>query len=301
MDRFSSLQVFLRVVDRGSFTQAARELGLGQPAVSKQVAALEARLGAQLLNRSSRGLHPTAAGQDLYDSALRLLEDLDEAETRVTRGNTSPAGLVRVAVPPALAGMHVVPRLPAFFARYPDVTVELSVAERRVDLVKEGFDVAFRVGTLSDSSLVARRIGSLHAGTFASPGYLARHGTPALPADLRRHNLVTGQLQGATATWHFQGPDGPFSLEPSGNIRSNDAGDQRAAVLAGLGIGHGPAALFDADLRAGTVVNILQDFAPAPLPIHAIHASGRRIPSRLRVVTDFLAEVCAAEPSLRIA
>lgn len=300
MDRFASLQVFIRVVDRGSFTQAAHELGLGQPAVSKQVAALEARLGTQLLNRTSRGLHLTAAGQDFYDAAVRLLGELEEAETRVARGSTSPAGLVRVAVPPALGGMYIVPRLPAFFGRFPDVTVELSVGERRVDLVKEGFDLAFRVGRLGDSSLVARRIGSMRISTVATPGYLARHGTPADPAELRNHNLVTPLLRGATADWHFQGPEGPFSLEPSGNIRSNDAGDQRAAVLAGLGIGRGPTALFAADLRAGTVVGILDDFAPAPLPIHVVYASGRRVPGRLRVVIDFLAEICAAEPSLSL-
>ncbi|MFC3125496.1 LysR substrate-binding domain-containing protein [Pseudoroseomonas globiformis] len=298
MDRFASLQLFIRVVDRGSFTRAAHEWGIGQPAVSKQVAALEARLGTPLLNRTSRGLHPTAAGQDFYDSAVRLLGDLEEAENRVARGSSNPAGLVRVAVPPALGGMYIVPQLPAFFARFPNVTVELSVGERRVDLIKEGFDLAFRVGTLGDSSLIARRIGSLRISTVATPDYLARHGTPSDPAALWSHNLVTPLLHGGTAEWLFLGPGGQFSLEPSGNIRSNDAGDQRAAVLAGVGIGRGPTALFAADLRAGTVVSILNDFAPPPSPIHVVYAGGRRVPGRLRVVAELLAEICASEPSL---
>lgn len=300
MDRFSSLQLFVRVVERGSFTDVGRELGIGQPAVSKQIAALEVHLGTQLLNRTSRGLQPTTAGQDLYESATRILGDLEEAEIRIGRNRISPAGVVRLATPPALGPMYIIPRLPAFFARYPDVSVDLSVAERRVDLVRDGVDIALRVGTLGDSSLVARKIGDLHMMTAATPAYLERYGTPSSPADLRDHNLVVGQAQGATQTWKFNGPGGPSLLEPEGNIRSNNAEDQRAAVLAGLGIGYGGRAMFEADLRAGNVVPILEDYAPDPSPIHALCVSNRRMPQRFRVVIDFLAEMCADEPALRL-
>ncbi|MGO4566914.1 LysR family transcriptional regulator [Rhizobium sp. 2YAF20] len=301
MDRFSSLRLFVRVVERGSFSHVGRELGIGQPAVSKQIAALEARLGVPLLNRTSRGLNPTAAGQDLYESATRILGDLEETELRIGQNRISPAGLVRLATPPALGRMYIIPRLPAFIQRHPNVSIDLSVSERRVDLVREGIDIALRVGALADSSLVARRIGDLHMVVAATPAYLEQHGIPLSPADLRSHNLIVGQTQGATQAWKFKGLEGPILLEPEGTIRSNDAEDQRAAVLAGLGIGYAGRAMFAADIRAGAIVPILESYAPAPSPIHVVSASGRQLPERFRVVIDFLAQICAEEPALRIA
>jgi DNA-binding transcriptional LysR family regulator len=300
MDRFSALQLFVRVVDSGSFTKAAREFGIGQPAVSKQIAALEARLGTALLNRTSRGLHPTAAGHQFYDLAIRVLADLDDGESRIGRGSVSPTGTIRAAIPPALGPRYIVPRLPAFLAAYPDIAVELSVSERQVDLIGEGIDVALRIGALDDSRLAVRRIGSLPTSTVATPDYLARHGTPADPAALRDHALIAVRLHGAPLAWRFKGEDGGFAFDPAGRITVNDAENVRAAVLAGLGIAHDSTALFEADLRAGTVVAILADFAPDPPPIQAVCPTGRRMPQRLRLFIDFLAEMCAAEPSLRL-
>jgi LysR family transcriptional regulator for bpeEF and oprC len=300
MDRFSALQLFVRVVDTGSFTQAARESDLGQPAVSKQIAALETRFGTPLLNRTSRGLTPTVAGQDLYESAVRVLSDLDETESRIGRGSASPAGLVRFATPPALVRMFVIPRLPDFLAKFPDVSVELSVSERHVDLVRDGIDVAMRVGNLSDSGLVVRRIGSLHTCTVATPAYLAAHGTPADPDALYAHRLVMAHYQGATMPWQFKREEATWTLTPAGAISSNNADDIREAVLAGLGIAHSPLALFHADLAAGRLVRILTEFAPDPLPIHVVYASGRRVPRRVRVFTDFLTELLEAEPAFQV-
>jgi LysR family transcriptional regulator for bpeEF and oprC len=196
--------------------------------------------------------------------------------------------------------LHIVPRLPAFFARFPDVRVELSVSERRVDLMREGIDIAVRIGILDDFSLVARRIGSMRTRTVAKPDYLARYGTPSAPSELQPHNLLAGQFQGVTVDWQLKGPEGPILVEPEGNFRSNDADDLPAAVLAGLGIGHGASALFDADLRAGRVIGILHGFAPDLIPIHAVCPGGRRIPQRSRVFMDFLADIFAAEPGLCI-
>ena len=300
VDRFSSLRLFVRVIERGSFSHVARELGMGQPAVSKQIAALEAYLGVPLLNRTSRGLSPTDAGNDLYETAVRILHDLQETELRISQKRTSPAGLVRLATPPALGRMYIIPRLPGFLERYQHISIDLSVSERSVDLVREGMDLALRVGPLADSSLVARRIGDLHMAVVATPAYLERHGMPTGLEDLRNHNLIVGQTQGATQAWKFKGPEGPVLLEPEGNIRSNDAEDQRAAVLAGLGIGYAGRAMFAADIRSGTIVPVLEDYAPDPSPIHVISASGRHMPERFRVVIDFLARMCAEEPSLRI-
>lgn len=300
MDRFSSLRLFVRVVELGSFSQAGRELGIGQPAVSKQIAALEAYLGVPLLHRTPRGMNPTDAGLDLYETAVRVLEDLQETELRIAQRRVSPAGLVRLTTPPALGRMYIIPRLTNFIERYPHISLDISVSGRRIDLVREGMDIALRVGPLADSSLVARRIGNLHMAVVATPDYLERHGTPFVLEDLRDHNLIVGRSQGANQAWRFKGPEGPILLEPEGNIRSNDAEDQRAAVLAGLGIGYAGRAMFAADIRSGAVIPILEEYAPDPSPINVISASGRRIPERIRVVIEFLAQICADEPTLRI-
>ena len=299
MDRFSSLQLFARVVELGSFTRAAKELGIGQPSVSKQIAALETHLGARLVDRTSRGLRATAAGLDLYNSTIRLLADMEETEARIRGASKGPVGLVRIATPPVLGRMYIIPRLPDFITRFPEISVELSVAQRLTDLVKEGVDVALRVGSLESSSLVARRIGSIQTITVAVPGYLATHGTPTDPQDLVDHKLVTGQTDGEVLPWRFGGESGPWSMVPLGAVRSNDGEDLRAAVLAGIGITHGPSALFQADLREGRVVRILDAFTPAPVPIHAVCSSGRKMPQRVRVFVDFLAAAFADEPSLR--
>ena len=301
MDRLSALQLFVRVVECRSFSRAARELGVGQPSVSKQIGALETRLGTSLLNRTSRSLQPTAAGQELYDAAVQMLGDLDAAEARIGRGSVSPSGLVRVSIPPGLGPRYIVPRLPGFLTEFPDIDVELIVSEQRVDLIREGIDIALRIGHLDDSSLITRRIGALRVVTVATPDYLNRHDVPDNPSQLADHNLVTIRQNGAPARWTFKGLDGsPFLYEPNGRLRLNDAEAVRAAVLAALGIGHDTTAMFAADLAAGTVIQILDRFAPDPVPIQVVYANSLRPPSRLRVFIEFLAIVCASEPSLSL-
>jgi LysR family transcriptional regulator for bpeEF and oprC len=300
MDRLDALQTFVRVVEAGSLTRAARALGLVQPTVSKQIAQLEERLGARLLNRTARGLSLTAAGQDYYDSALRLIAEFEEAEARIGRHQSAPSGLIRVATSPGLGRMYLVPKLPDLFARYPQVAIDFDVTERYVSLVEEGIDVAIRIGRLSDSTLVARRIGSMAMATVAAPAYLKRHGTPQTPADLARHECVGFVHHRALLPWMFQGPTGSFTVEPRGRLRSNDAEYLRASVLAGLGIGHNASWLYGPDIESGALKQILVDSAPHPQPIHAVSPGGRRIPNRVRVFIDFLAEVCAADPHLRI-
>lgn len=296
MDRISSLQLFVRIVELGSFTRAAQELGLGQPAVSKQIASLEAHLGARLVERTSRGLKPTAAGLDLYHSSVRLLADLEAIESRVRSGSSGPAGLVRVATPPALGRMYIIPRLPEFFAQFPDIAVEFSVAQKAIDLVQEGIDVALRVGPLKSSNLVARRIGSVEMLTVATRAYLDVRGIPRHPHDLDGHSLIAGHTDGATYDWHFRSETSALSITPAGAVRSNDGEDLRAAVLAGLGILHGPAALLRADLDAGRVVQVLENFTPEAVPIHLVSTGGRKTAQRVRVFMDFLATTFATDP-----
>lgn len=256
MDRLDAIQIFIRVVETRSFSMAARAMGVAQPTVSKQVAALETHLGAQLLRRSSRGLTLTEAGQDFYESAVRLLSDLEAAEARIGRGQVSPSGHVRVALSAGFGRMFIVPRLPDFYARYPDISVDIDVSERHVNLLEEGIDVAIRIGNLRDSSLVARRIGSCAAVTIATPGYLARRGEPRVPSDLDRHDCVVFMFHGAQRPWQFKGPSGPLAVEPKGILRSNDAEHIRAGVLAGLGVGHNVSWLFAPEIASGAVQRI---------------------------------------------
>lgn len=300
MDRLDVMGLYARVVETGSFSRAAKALKIGQPTASKQIAGLEARLGAQLLRRSSRGLSLTDAGQCYYESAVRLLADFDAAEARVTRGQVTPAGPIRVAMSAGFGRMQIMPRLPAFFARYPEITVETDISDAFVNLVERRIDVAVRIGHLADSSLTARRIGRSDIAVLATPGYLARYGTPQTPADLARFPCMTYLVNGVARPWDFAGPDGAIAFAPRGPVRSGDAEHIRAGVLAGLGLAQVPTWLFVDELATGTVVPVLQAFAPAPFPISAVTPGGRLQPGRVRAFVDFLAEAFAGDPDLRI-
>jgi len=244
MDQLEAIRMFVRVVDSGSFSAVARETGIGQPAVSKQIAALEARLGAQLLRRTSRSLSVTEAGQDFYESAVRLVDDLETAVSRVGRGQTAPSGLIRVTVAPVFGRVHILPRLGEFFARFPDIVVEIVVTDRAVDLVQEGVDVAIHNGPLTDSTLVVRKIAATPVVTVATPEHLERHGEPRSPSDLAGHECITFVSGGAARPWRFKGKFGEIVHRPKGRLRTNDAEQIRAAVLAGLGLAHTPGWLF---------------------------------------------------------
>ena len=293
MDRLDAIKIFVRVVESGSFSAVARELGVGQPAVSKQVASLEAHLGAQLLMRTSRNLSLTEAGRDFYESGARLIGDLEAAESRVGRGQASPSGVVRVTVAHAFSRLYVVPRLPKFFARYPDVGVEMLVSERTSNLVEEGIDLAIRNGALTDSSLVAKKIGSSPAVLVASTEYLSRRGEPTKPSDCDSHDAVLFVSQEGVRPWRLGGRLGPVSYQPRGSFRTNDAEQMREAVLAGLGIAQAPLWLFSRDLAAGSVKRILMDYEPAPVPISAVRPPGRRMAVKVSVFIEFLAELLA--------
>lgn len=299
MDRMVALQFFVRVVESGSFSQAARELGVGQPAVSKQVAALERRLGAQLLSRTSRGLRPTPAGADFYEAATRILGDLDDAESRIANGHKQPSGAVRVAAPPVLTSKMIVPELPDFFARFPGITVNFVVSERYANLVQEGLDLAIRVGNLDNSGLVARRIGSMQFVTVASPAYLARYGVPLKPSDLDTHHLLANRHVSAVSNWHFTNSERDIITPMAGRFSCNIPADMHAAALAGIGIVQSARALFEAELRSGHVVEVLADFVAEPLPIHAVYSS-TRVPHRVRVMSDFIAQCVDKQASLRL-
>ena len=300
MDQITAIRMFVRVAESGSFSAVARETGVGQPAVSKQITALEAHLGAQLLRRSSRSLSLTEAGQDFYESAVRLIYDLAAAESRVGRGQTAPSGLVRATVAPVFGRLHVVPRLPEFFVRYPDINVEVIVTDRIVNLVEDGVDLAIHNGALSDSTSVIRKIAATPVITVASPHYLRKYGEPTTPSELDGHRCVIFAQQGAPKTWGFKGKFGDFEYQPKGRFRTNDADQIRTAVLCHLGLAHSPGWLFAPDIASGDVRRVLRDYEPSPLTISAVHPAGRRLPTKVRVFIDFLVEIFAQEPGLII-
>jgi LysR family transcriptional regulator for bpeEF and oprC len=300
MDRFAVMQLFVWVVETGSFSKAGKTAGVGQPAVSKQIAALEQRLGVQLLRRTSRGLGLTAAGRDYYESAVRLLGELQAAEARVGGNHSAPEGRVRVAISAGFGRIYVVPRLPEFFARYPGIALDFAVSERHVNLVEDGIDVAIRIGRLGDSTLSARRIGSIDLVTVASPAYLERHGEPRSPGELAHHACVTFVFDGKPWPWEFRRGEQTVTFTPRGPVLSNDAEYIRAAVLAGVGVAQAAGWLFAAEIASGAVVRVLADDRPVYHPIHAVVASGRRVPRRVKAFVDFLAELFADHPSLRL-
>src|SRR5947209_10521334 len=184
------MQMFVRVIERGSFSAVSRELGIGQPAVSKQISALEHELGTELIHRTSRAITLTEAGRDFYESALHILDDFENATSRIARGQTTPKGLIRVTVPPTFARLHMVSKLPAFFAAYPDMAVELAASESPTTIIEDGFDLAIHSGDLPDSTLVARRFAQTMTILVATPQYLTRFGAPESPEELKHFRSV---------------------------------------------------------------------------------------------------------------
>ena len=289
MDRLDAIKMFVRVVESRSFTVVARELGIGQPTVSKQVAALEAHLGAQLLLRSSRNVTLTDAGREFFESGVKLVADLEDAESRIGRGRMAPSGRLRVSAAPSFGALHIVPNLPEFFARFPEVSVEVLASERSVNLIEDGIDVAIRNGELSESSLVARKLGTTPVVVAASRAYLEKNGEPSKPADLRGHACILFSSQSGPRPWRFEAKNRPLTYLPEARFRTNDAEQIRAAVLAGVGIAQAPHWLFAGDFEAGRAHRILQRFEPAPLPISAVRPAGRRLASKGSVFIEFLA------------
>jgi LysR family transcriptional regulator for bpeEF and oprC len=299
VDRIEAMRIFVQVVETASFSKAAKAAGVGQPAVSKRIAALERHLGGQLVRRSRTGLSVTEAGRAYYGSCVRLLAEMEAADARVADGQRSPEGRLRVAVAPGVAAV-LGPALKAFIASNPQMLLDMEVSERFVSLAQDGFDLAIRVGNLPDSSLVAQRIGRVDVWTVAAPDYLRRNGAPEKPADLARHAAISFTSHGSPVPWRFRVGRTVESVTPREVLRTNDREQIRTAVLAGLGIGYIGSVTFAKDVEAGAVERLLTAFAPPSLPIHAVHAAGRRPPGKLRAFVDFAAEVFSANPLLAL-
>jgi LysR family transcriptional regulator for bpeEF and oprC len=299
MDKLDTIRMFVRVVETASFSKAAKAEGVAQSTVSKQIAALESRLGTELLWRTSRGMSLTEAGRSYFDSVSTLVAELDAAESQICGGRVSPSGRIRIAMPAGFGRMFVVPRLAEFFALYPSLTVDLDISERRINLVEDGIDAAIRIGYLPDSALLARRVGSLEIATFAAPAYLDRRGEPKTVMDLKRHDCVACMSHGNPTPWSFATPDGPLTITPNGPVRTNDAEHGRVAVLSGLGIAHSPSWVFADDLASGAVKRVLTAFTPPTVPIQIVSPGGRRMSGKVRVLVDFLKDTFDKDPHLK--
>ena len=285
MDRFLLMTCFARAVETGSFSAAGRDLGLGQPNVSRYVAALEDHLQTRLLYRSTRKLALTPEGERYYPEVRRILDAVDESESSL-KDNVDPSGLLRVACPTALAHTFVVPLVPTFLERYPSVTLDLQINDRFVNLVDEGAQLAIRIGHLEDSALRARRVGLFERVFVASNEYLAKRGIPSTPDDLRVHDCVIYTLLSSGATWYFKNVEIPVS----GRLRVNSPEAARESVIAGLGIGHGPKWLFEKGLQDGRLQLLLAEHIAAPVPVQIVYVANRLLPNRAIVFMDFIAE-----------
>ena len=296
MDLLAALHAFTRVAESGSFSAVAREMGTTQPAVSRQVAALEDHLGARLLQRTTRSLTLTEDGRDLLGHAARVLEAVSEAEAAIGRGRAEPVGLVRIGSSVAFGRLYLAPRMGILLDRHPQLQVELSLTDAVVDLVHDGLDMSVRVGEVADQTLIARRIGSAVRQVVASADYLARRGEPQHPSELVDHECIIFTRRANAVDWRFDGPDGACTVRVSGRFRSDSGEAVREAVLAGIGISVLPAWLFPRAIVSGAVRPILTAWASPSAPIQAVYPSRRHLAPRTRAVIDFLVEQFSADP-----
>ncbi len=289
MNQLEDMRIFAETVDAHSFTAAADRLGLSKQFVSKRIAALEKRLGARLLERSTRQLRVTDLGLAFHERALRILQEVDSAEQMITNQTATPRGVLRLSAPMTFGTLHLGPLIPTFMQRHPDVSLELDLSDRAVDLIGEGYDMAVRIGTLADSSLIARRITSVQLITCASPDYLREHGIPIAPDQLAAHACLTyGQTR--HGEWAFRVGGRLRKISVNGPMRSNNGEMLRDAAIAGLGIIVMPDFIVAAALADGRLVEVLETFRCEGLTMYAVYPQHRESSLLVRAFSDFLVE-----------
>ena len=299
MDRLAAMETFVAVVDSGSFSAAARRLNVGQPAVSKLIAQLEERLGVKLLVRTTRGLTATEAGLNYYERARRTIEEADEAEVAARGAARSLTGKLRVSAMVTFARIHLIPRIPQFLARHPELEMDVVLEDRNVDLIQEGIDVGLCMGHLADSSLTAQRIVNGRRGVFGTTAYFARAGEPKEPGDLVAHEAVIYDQKEETgrggAVWHFSRDGEEVVVTLKGRLRVSAAEGVRAAVLAGAGIAVGTEWMFTPEVADGTVREVLRDWELPASAIWAIFPAGRAASTKARAFVSFVREVMSPQ------
>ncbi len=294
MDRLQAMETFVCVVDAGSFSGAARRLNVGQPAVSKTVAQLEEYLGVQLLLRSTRGLVPTEAGLAYYQGARRAIDEADDADLGARGASAGLSGRLKVSAAVTFARLHIMPHLQTFLDLHPQLSIDVVLDDRNIDLLEGGIDVALRMGTLSDSNMTARRIAQSRRLVLATPAYFERHGVPRDPAELVSHAGIVYDRQGGGIRWPFQRGAQQMEVAVTGRVRVSAAEGVRAAVLADMGLSVSSEWMFTPELASGQVRSVLEDWALPPIDLWALYPSGRKASAKARAFVAFVEAVMAA-------
>lgn len=290
------MAIFARVVEAGSFAEAARRMGTSRSAVSKAVARLEKSLGAHLLNRTTRYLSLTEIGNSIAEHCSRMLEEASEAEKLVGSLSSEAKGVMRVSASVAFGTLHVAPALASFLPKHPELKIDLSITDRRVNLAEEGFDLAICVTGEPPPNLVARPLAPVRRKLCATPDYFCRKGIPQTPADLVEHNCLDYTRSGEPGYWRFTGPDGEIVVPVNGTLHVDDDEALSQTVLGGLGVGLLPTFIIGKDLQSGVLQAVLSEYIPVERHVYAMYIPTRHLPSKVRLLIDFLIAHIGDEP-----
>jgi DNA-binding transcriptional LysR family regulator len=290
MDKFQEMKTFAAVVDAGSFVKAADALGMSKPAVSRYVSELESRLGVRLMQRTTRRLSLTDEGQIFYTRCKHLLQAVDEAETEIAARKSEASGLVRINAPLTFGVLHLAPLWGEFRRQHPKVTLDITLSDRVVDLVEEGFDLAVRIAALHDSGLISRRIATTRLVLCASPQYLAEHGAPTHPSNLAHHAIIAYTQLASGDEWHFDGPQGRVAVTTRPCITTNNGDTCLAAALHHQGVVLQPSFLVSDALQRGTLVELMPEFRSVEIGIFTVYPSRRHVPPKVSMLVEFLAQ-----------
>lgn len=298
MNKLQAMEVFVQVVDAGGFTRAAENLQMPKATVSTLVQSLEQTLAVKLLHRTTRQVHVTADGAAYYERCLRILSDVKEAEESLSTNRLSPSGRLRIDVSTGLANNLLIPKLPEFFARYPDIRLDMGCGDRPVDLIEEGVDLAIRGGALPDSGLIARRLGMLEFVTCASPAYIAKRGRPNHPSDLVHHQCVNyfSSVTGKVHDWDFSRDGETLNIPTPACLAVNDSTVYTSAGVTGLGIVQLVAMVAEPLIASGQMELILPEWSTAPLPVNAVYPQNRHLSAKVRVFVEWVADLFLALP-----
>jgi LysR family transcriptional regulator for bpeEF and oprC len=302
MNKLQAMEVFVRVVETGALTRAADSLQLPKATATTLIQQLEASLGVKLLNRTTRSVSVTTDGAAYYPRCVAILAQIRETEESLAHRHAAPSGRLRVDAPTLIARLVIVPALPAFFARYPDIELQLGSSERRADLIEEGIDCAVWSGELEDSTLIARRVGQLYFGTCASLTYLAAHGQPHHPGDLSQHRCINhfSPRTGKMFEWVFAKNEVRIQTALRGHIALDDENSYLAAAEAGLGIAQIPAFVLKEALERGSLELVLGDWFAEPAPLNVVYPQNRHLSSKVRVFVDWIAELFAEHDGIQL-
>lgn len=296
MDLITNMKIFINIADKGSLASAGRDLNLSPSVISKSVNALEDRLGARLLNRTTRSVSLTEVGRAYLDRARRIVGDVEEAEAAVSSVSNAPRGHLRITAPSTFSYRHVAPHLPVFREKYPEVEVEMIISDNQLDLIENNIDIAIRIALLKDSSLIARKIASNLRSLVASPGYLIKYGKPKHPDDLSKHNIISFALGSSFNEWHFKIKGKPKKMIAKGMLQLNHGDAILRAAINGGGIAMLSRFVVGRHIAAGTLIPLLDDFLEEDIPIYAVYPSGKHLSPKVRAFLDFLLEIYGTTP-----